>query len=259
MMNKKDVIKIIDDLAESFSKDSVGAIDHGVNARAIALQDVKFRSYLAENFERGRTLVRVSPNSGYGSQTDNFVVVFEFREPSTGEIVDLGTVFCRVTVNLPGRAVSKFEETENSPFDFENVPFAVAVPSKAGEAVTLGDVLARVREKERDFMRGLGLIDLVRSRDGNGWLLSANNTFVDTSTGTTSTTSYETSINSGYSPDVVGDVRQDPGGDTDNKIDGSNDPERDGLVALPTDRAVLVLPRPRPGTDPRPTPEVKPT
>jgi hypothetical protein len=253
-MDSKNVSRAIEELAQRFAQESIGAIDHGVNARAIALMDAKLRSNLEERLARGYTLVRVAPRSGYGSQTDNFVIGFEFRKPSADKLVDLDTTFLRVSVNLPARAVVRIEEVTHSPFEADDVPFAVAVPSRAGEAVTLSELLTGTRQRERDFMRGLGLTDLVRTRDGDGWLQSSNNTFVDTSTGTTERTEYDSPVNSGYTADSVTDIKQDPGGDTDNKIDGSNDPERDGLLVLPTDRPILVLPRPRPGPSPKPTP-----
>jgi hypothetical protein len=259
-MAKPDVAKVIDDLARRYAEDSIGAIDHATNARAIALADIKLKSNLEERLNAGYALVRVSPLSGYGSSPDNFVIVFEFHKSSADQIVDLDTIYLRVTVNLPGHKVFGIEEIKDDLIlDSNDVPFAIAVPSRAGEAVTILEALADTRQRERDFMRGLGLTDLVRSRDGDGWAQSDNNTFVDTSYPTTNSTEYDSSVNSGYTPDAVTDIKQDPGGDTGYKIDGSHDPDNDRGVTVPRDRPTLVIPRPGPDRPfpppPRPGPD----
>jgi hypothetical protein len=244
-MTVKNVSKVIEELAQRYYEESIGAIDHGINARAIALKDKKIRQYLEEHLSKGYTLVRVSPLSGYGSQPDNCAIVFEFRKTSPDRLIDLDRSFLRVAVNLPARVVANFEEASDSPFEKADTPFVVAVPSGASEAITLSDLLDDSRQRERNFMRGMGISDLVRTRDGSEWMQSTNNTFWDTSISTTSQTDYSTSINSGYTPDTINDYRQDPGGDTGYKTDGKVDPDREGLLVIPTDRPILILPKER--------------
>ena len=136
-----------------------------------------------------------------------------------------------------------------------DVPFVLAVPSRAGEA-TVAQV--GTRQRETLFLSKLGIVDLLRTAHGDQWLAATGNTIWDTYVTTANVrTEYESPVNSGQTPDTVTDRTQDTV-DYDTKIDTKNDPDNGSWIDLPTDRPVIVLPRPS-GPLPDPTPVPGPT
>ena len=134
-----------------------------------------------------------------------------------------------------------------------DVPLVLAVPSRTGDAVMDSSVSLGARQRETRFLNELGIVDLLRTAQGDRWLFEGgNNTFTDTPVDTSVNTDYESAYG-------VTDRRQDIEIDG-YKIDGSVDREQGSWVDLPTDRPVVVLPRPpRPLPDPSPIGRTSPS
>lgn len=246
--------KALEDLSERFSRESAGSIDYGANAKAIALQAENLRKAIIELMDAGYRLTGVEPVKGYGASPDNYVLMLSFRKSDTTSPIDLDEKTLYATIDLAARNVFRIDTDAAQALGrmAADVPFVLAVPSRAG-TVTIAQPGARQREAV--FLDQLGIVDLLRAAHGNGWLAAADNTAWDTYiTTATGATEYESPVNSGVNPDTVTDTKQDSI-DYDTKIDTKNDPDNGSWIDLPTDRPVIVLPRPSgPGPGPGPTP-----
>jgi hypothetical protein len=239
--------KALDDLAKRFSQESIGAIDYGANAKAIALQAENLRAAITEVLDQGYRLLRIDPVKGYGASPDNYVLALSFRKSDASSPIDLDEKALFATVDLSLRRVTRIDkEIAHAVRSMAtDVPFVLAVPSRTSEATMDSSVSVGARQRETRFLNQLGIVDLIRTAQGDGWLFEGNNTFTDTPVDTSVNTDYESAYG-------VTDRKQDIEIDG-HKIDGSVDREQGGWVDLPTDRPVVVLPRPpRPSPDPSP-------
>lgn len=260
-MARKPTSNSIDQLADRYAADSIGAIDHTTNAKAMALASDGVRSALRKQLAEGYVLDRVTALTGYGSATDH-VLVFEMRRMSDDKGVALDRAYLRVAVNLPARTVSSWDWIDEPTLASQQVPLALAVPSRAHDAMTPAYLLEGTHQRERDFLRGMGLVDFVTRRDGAGPISEGENTIWDSAydTNRTEPTHYDSGVNSGYYPDVIQDTITDTYSDLDYRVDKKNDPgSSDGILA-PGDRPSLIIPYPRPprpGPGPDPGPDLR--
>jgi hypothetical protein len=221
---KKETLAQIDALAAQFGGDSVGSIDYGSNAKAVALQDAKVKERLGELLEKGYRLKLVQPRSGSGANVLNFGLTFWFERQNPKSAMDDTTAFTAI-VELPTHAVRKILDGEMVSPTTPDAPFALATPSRSGEGVPIGDPLGGRRGRERDFLRdllGRDIVELIRHRYPG---LGVFNTYVDTMTFGQSKSSIETTVSTVGGDTRTGSDYTEDDDTYDNQIDGSNDAE----------------------------------
>ena len=100
--------KALDDLAERFSRESIGAIDYGANAKAIALQAETLRTAIGEMLDQGYRLVRIDSVKGYGASPENYVLALSFRKHDASAAIDLDekALFATVDLSIAGSPAS---------------------------------------------------------------------------------------------------------------------------------------------------------
>ena len=75
------------ELATRARNDSIGSIDHVVNAKAIALSNSEVQTMIGELLERDFQLIAIQPLRGFGSALMSFPLQFIFRAgPDSGAV-----------------------------------------------------------------------------------------------------------------------------------------------------------------------------
>ena len=73
---QKDVSGIVQDLAERARMESIGSIDHAVNAKAVALSNDEVKAAIREMLDRDYQLIAIEPVRGFGSSLMSFPLRF---------------------------------------------------------------------------------------------------------------------------------------------------------------------------------------
>jgi hypothetical protein len=134
MATGTDVTTEIQQLADTLAKASIGSIDHGVNAKSIALSSSLVTDRLVELLSTGYKLKDIVPLTGFGSSPLDFRLRFHFE---TDNIIDLPTGDFIVSVALTTKSVKRIlKPTEPITPSTVAVPFSLAVPSRATEYKT---------------------------------------------------------------------------------------------------------------------------
>lgn len=167
-MSERNYGEVVNQLAERFAEDSIGSIDFGVNARAIALRDSKVREQLLAVLERGFRLVRVAPAAGFGSSIREFPLHFSFTRSESDSPVQLEDKVLSVAVDLPTKTVVRIEENAQIGAQ-QDVPLSLRVPSRAHDIRTPIADLTPSHKRELAFLEGLSLQDILE-RFGLGGL-----------------------------------------------------------------------------------------
>jgi hypothetical protein len=156
MAPKADVRAAVQQLADTLAKDSIGSIDHAVNAKAIALSSPLVTDKLIELLSTGHKLKDIVPLTGFGSSLLDFRLRFRF---STDNLIDLPTGDFIVSVELPTKSVKRILEP-SAPLDPSTVaaPFSLAVPSQAAAIRTPVTQLTNRFNRAQAFFRRQGLI-----------------------------------------------------------------------------------------------------
>lgn len=228
-MKKNNFKQDIDDLAARFNEASIGAIDFGINAKAITLRDEKVRDKILSFLDEGYKLVDVVPRSGYGSSLMNFKIAFIFKSESGDSSIEIEKKGFIVTVEIPTRAVKKISDI-TSYEQVSDTPFSLAIPSNSPNVITPTDdeILGR-RDRERDFLERLNLRDLLDLMRNHPDLMEGENTATDTPYQTTAESEVDTKTDTNGVTDVKKDNVRDYS--TDYKIDKKND-DIEGLQIL---------------------------
>lgn len=156
-MNQQGITAAIDKIADETSAASMGSIDYGTNAKAIALGDPAVRAKLAERLQNGSTLVEIRPLRGFGSSPMAFPVEFVFRAEPNG-LISLAPDSLVVSVALPMRSVQSITEgappQPNGPGD---VPFVLAGTSQFEAVAASPAELESKNRRERAYYESLGV------------------------------------------------------------------------------------------------------
>jgi hypothetical protein len=162
IMKQEPFSDLVEKLANDCVSQSIGSIDYGLNAKAIALMNPDVKKRIIEQLESGFRLVEIAPLSGFGSSLMNFKVLFQFEptdsDPKTRPPIDLKSRSFVVSVELPTKAVLGIADDAPTavPQSFD-VPFSVAFPNlNASRPVPMSETAA-ARDRQAAYFRSLGI------------------------------------------------------------------------------------------------------
>lgn len=172
----KDAARYVEDLARQAREESIGSIDPGTNARAIALGSEIVRERLRSALDTGGKLRSVSAASGFGYSPNDFALVFDLAlgdpDPTAG------TRFI-AWIDLPARAVKRI--TDELPQQFQpTAPFSLMVPSAAPLIKTPVENIAAKRLRELQFIERLNIRELFELLRKKGFNLPVGEGYGDT-------------------------------------------------------------------------------
>jgi hypothetical protein len=145
----------LSELVDKAIADSIGAIDHATNAKAIALANKEVQAAIRALLDRDYQLVAIQPLRGFGSSLMSFPLGFTFRPGADAGPVALNESFV-VLVELPTRSVKRISPSAELA-EGADVPFAVAANARFTPPVTpLADDAAR-RAREAAYYADIGL------------------------------------------------------------------------------------------------------
>ena len=184
---QKDVSGIVQDLAERARMESIGSIDHAVNAKAVALSNDEVKAAIREMLDRDYQLIAIEPQRGFGSSLMSYPLRFAFRAGASGGPIALDESFV-VLVELPVQAVKRISRSPESA-RVSDVPFVVAASGRAQAArVPFMDVSQR-DAREASFFQNIGLGAWRPGASGTDETATAVIKYVDT-TSTVDTTAW---------------------------------------------------------------------
>jgi hypothetical protein len=154
----KDDSDVVDDLVERARAESIGSIDHAVNAKAIALGDGDVQSAIRELLGRDYQLVAIEPLRGFGSSLMSFPLRFVFRPGANSGPIALDESFV-VLLELPTRTVKRISRSSELP-SASDVPFVVAAIARVEPSRFTAAEMAPRYEREALFYRAVGLENL---------------------------------------------------------------------------------------------------
>jgi hypothetical protein len=221
----------VEELAGRLANDSVGAIDYGTNAKALALQDANVREKLEALLDDGFRVKRLEAKSGTGAGALSFAVTFHLEKDNPGSAMDDSSTFT-VVLELPTRTVKAIVEGDIASPGAPDAPFALAVGSRSGEPVPIDEPGRGGRPGLTPPDRDGVLDDLLSALRRRFPSVGVYNSWKDTLTVEKVSSNYETTVGT-----VGGDTRtgNDYGPDDenyDNKWDGSNDPGAAGDLLI---------------------------
>lgn len=222
----------VEELAVRLATESIGAIDYGINAKALALQDAAIREKLEGLLDDGFRVKRIESRAGTGASALSFAVTFHLERSNEASAMDDTQAFTAV-LELPTRTVKDILEGDVPSPAGTDAPFALNVGGRGSEPVPVDDFgggrPGLPGRPDRDRLLG-DLLDRLKSRFPS--LIGAYNTWEDTLTVDKKNSSYETTYGT-----AGGDTSQaqDYGPDEDvydNKWDGSNDAGSEGDLVI---------------------------
>ena len=242
---QKDVSGIVQDLAERARMESIGSIDHTVNAKAVALSNDEVKAAIREMLDRDYQLIAIEPVRGFGSSLMSFPLHFSFRAGAGSGPIALDEFFV-VLVELPVQAVKRISRSPELS-RVSDVPFVVAASARA-QAARVPFMDASQRDaREASFFQNIGLGAWRPGASGTDETATAVIKYVDT-TSTVDTTA--------WSPNhVVDDTYADNGiDDHDDSVTGwtADHGDDDSSPAYPDPGDGSWGPRPAPGGWPIP-------
>jgi hypothetical protein len=154
MLARRATPDVVADLVEQARTESIGSIDHALNAKAIALSNEKVQAALREVLDRNFQLVAIQPLRGFGSALLSFPLNFVFRPRAESGPVALNESFV-VIVELPTRTIKRISKTATP--TGSDVPFAIAANAQFEPPRTPASMLAPRRQREAAYFRNIGL------------------------------------------------------------------------------------------------------
>jgi hypothetical protein len=220
----------VEELAVRFANDSIGAIDYGTNAKALALRDSDVRERIEALLDQGYRLRRAEPKAGTGASALSYAVAFHFERPNNGAAMDDESVFT-VLVELPTRSVKSILEGDAPSGMAPDAPFALATRGDVDPS-PIDDSNPGRRQREDDFLHGLLGRDIVTALRSRFPSLGVFNTYVDTLTTPGTKSNVETTYGTVGGDTSSGQDYREDDTDYDNKIDGSNEAGSDIFISL---------------------------
>ncbi|HEY7268452.1 MAG TPA: hypothetical protein VH951_01375 [Dehalococcoidia bacterium] len=220
------------ELAERFALESIGAIDYGTNARALALRDSNVTQRIEALLDQGYRLKRAEPKAGTGASALSYAVSFQFERPNPGAAMDDQAAFTAM-VELPTRSVKAVVEGDTGSDMAPDAPFALA--TRGGGVVDpspIDDSGQNRRQREDDFLRDLLKRDIVTALRSRFPSMGVYNTYVDTMTTPSTKSDVDTTYGTVGGDTSTGPDYKEDDTDYDNKIDGSNESGTDLYISL---------------------------
>jgi hypothetical protein len=162
IMAKESHAQLVEKLASDCVSQSIGSIDYGLNAKAIALMSEAVKKRIVSQLEKGLRLVQICPLAGFGSSLMDFRLLFQFEvvgaEPKERPAIDLESRSFVVSVELPTKAVRTIADYTPQPaYPPSDVPFSIAFPNlNAARPVPIAQT-AGVRAREAAYFQNMGI------------------------------------------------------------------------------------------------------
>jgi hypothetical protein len=165
----------LEEMAQRARERSVGSIDPGVNAQAIALSSDIVRERLEPLLGRGGRVLAVKPIAGSGFSPNEFALSIEVELPDS----DQGDTQFIAWVDIPGRIVQRV--TTGLPVGVQpTAPFSIMVPSAAPTIQTPVEDVRLRRIREFEFIEKLKIDDLLELLRKKGFNLPSQDGYGDT-------------------------------------------------------------------------------